>query len=92
LYAGYRKIEVTDDEKNISFPVFLMYPTDTPSKITNLDPFTVDATPEAAVTNGLYPLVIISHGGGGNYLGYLTIAQYLAQNTEQEERGHSKKR
>ncbi len=78
-YVGSRNITVVDKVKGIRFPLFLMYPTPVPSKKINLGPFSIKATPDAPVGNSQYPLVIISHGTGGNHLGYLTIAQYLAE-------------
>ena len=79
MHAGFKKLEVTDDEKNISFPIFVTYPTDVPSTTTRIRSYSIEASPEPPIKKGAYPLVIISHGGGGNYLGYLTLSQYLAK-------------
>ncbi len=78
-YAGNRKVNVTDEAKGISFPVFVMYPTTTPSKVVRLGPFQIQSTPEASIEDGKFQLVVISHGGGGNNLAYLTIAQYFVK-------------
>lgn len=79
MYAGFKKLEVIDKEKNISFPIFVTYPTDIPSNKINIGSYSIDASPDVAIKKGTFPLIIMSHGGGGNYLGYLTISQYLAQ-------------
>jgi predicted dienelactone hydrolase len=79
MFAGFKQFEITDNQNKISFPALLMYPTNVPSKHIKLGPFSVAAYPEAPIKQGTFPLIIISHGGGGNYLGYLTIAQYLAE-------------
>jgi len=76
-YIGHRNLTILDKEKNISFPLLLMYPSDSPSKEVNLGPFTINSTSEASILDGEFPLVIISHGTGGTHLGYLTIAQSL---------------
>ena len=79
MYAGFKTRDVIDDAKGLSFPVFLTYPTDVPSSMTRMGTYSIDASSEPAIKKGVYPLVIISHGGGGNYMGYLTLSQYLAQ-------------
>lgn len=78
-YAGIAKIAILEKSRNITFPAFVMYPTTIKSKIQNIGPFSVKATNDAEIKEGKYPLVVISHGGGGNFLGYLTIVQFLAE-------------
>jgi predicted dienelactone hydrolase len=78
-YIGHRNLTIQDKEKNISFPLLLMYPSDSSSKEVNLGPFTINSTSEASILDGEFPLVIISHGTGGTHLGYLTIAQHLVE-------------
>lgn len=78
-YIGNRSLTILDEEKNITFPLFLMYPSDIPSKKVSLGPFSINSTPEAPIASGQFPLVVISHGTGGTHLGYLTIAQFLAE-------------
>lgn len=78
-YAGNSFITIVDKENNVSFPVLVMYPRKDPSKKINLGPFSINSSEGAAVAEGRFPIVIISHGSGGNYLGYLTIAQYLTE-------------
>lgn len=77
--VGCQHVRVWDDQANIGFPVFVMYPAATAHGEYKVDPFTVTAGLNVAVAAGQFPVVIISHGSGGNRLGYLTLAQALAE-------------
>ena len=79
-FTGLRKIEVIDKQKGITFPMFVMYPTDVPSKSAAFGPYTLDVSPGAPIEAGRFPLVIISHGSGGSNLAYHTLGSYLAKN------------
>ena len=76
---GCQHIRIWDHQANIGFPVFVMYPAATAHGLYELAPFTLTAGLNAHVAAGRFPVVIISHGSGGNRLGYLTLAQGLAQ-------------
>ena len=80
MFAGSRGIQVTDQTKGISFPVLLQYPTEVPSAPTAFGPYTMDVAPNAPVAAGSFPLVVVSHGGGGSHLLYRTITTHLARN------------
>lgn len=77
--VGCQHIRVWDHQAKIGFPVFVMYPAAEAYGTYELGPFTVSAGLNAAKAAGQFPVVIISHGSGGNRLGYLGIAQMLAQ-------------
>lgn len=77
--VGCQHIRVWDHQANIGFPVFVMYPACAAYGPYELGPFTVTAGLNAPVAAGQFPVVIISHGSGGNRLGYLSIAQGLAE-------------
>ncbi len=77
--VGCQHIRVWDHQANIGFPVFVMYPAAGAHGAYEVGPFTVTAGLNAPVAAGQFPVVIISHGSGGNRLGYLTIAQALAE-------------
>jgi predicted dienelactone hydrolase len=79
-FVGLTKIEVVDRQMGITFPVFVMYPTDVPSKAVAFGPYTLDVSPDAPVEAGNFPLVIISHGSGGSNLAYHTFGSFLAKN------------
>ena len=78
IHVGFKKLEVIDAKQDITFPACVMYPTETPASETKLVRYQMLATPDAPIKPGNYPLLILSHGGGGNYLGYLTLMQSLA--------------
>ncbi|PHQ99939.1 MAG: alpha/beta hydrolase [Marinosulfonomonas sp.] len=78
-YVGCQHIRVWDHQANIGFPVFVMYPAADAHGTYDLPPFTVTAGLNAAVAAGQFPVVTISHGSGGNRLGYLMLAQALAE-------------
>ena len=56
----------------------IWYPTSTPSTLLRLGPFEVNATRGAPPAEGRHPLLLISHGTGGNELGHAWLAQALA--------------
>ena len=80
MFVGCHGMKVKDEDKDISFPVLVMYPTETPSNLNNFGPYTIDVSPDAPIAIGEYPLVIVSHGGGGSHLVYRTITTHLAKN------------
>ncbi len=77
--VGCQHIRVWDHQANIGFPVFVMYPAKDAHGAYEVGPFTVTAGLNAAKAAGQFPVAIISHGSGGNRLGYLTLAQGLAE-------------
>ena len=77
--VGCQHIRVWDHQANIGFPVFVMYPAADAFGTYEVGPFTVTAGLNAPVAAGQFPVVVISHGSGGNRLGYLTLAQALAE-------------
>ena len=76
---GCQHIRIWDHQANIGFPVFVMYPAVEAHGAYDLTPFSVTAGLNAPVAAGQFPVVIISHGSGGNRLGYLTLAEALAE-------------
>lgn len=77
--VGCQHIRVWDHQANIGFPVFVMYPAAGAHGAYEVGPFTVIAGLNAPVAMGQFPVVIISHGSGGNRLGNLTLAQGLVE-------------
>ena len=80
IYTGSRSFQVEDDQDHISFPVWVLYPTHTPSLEIPFGPFVMNVSPDAPVAGGNFPLVIISHGSGGSPLLYRAIAAHLSKN------------
>lgn len=79
-HIGCLNLNVSDADKKLAFPLFVMYPAAEPSGSMSLGPFTIDAKLNAPVSPGQHPLVVISHGSGGTNMGFLGIAQNLADN------------
>ncbi|WP_220149671.1 alpha/beta hydrolase family protein [Psychromonas sp. B3M02] len=79
-YVGHRHLKIVDKERSISSPLLVMYPSYEPAKPVIIGPYTVESTLDAKIIKERLPVVIISHGTGGTHLGYLTIAEYLAEN------------
>ncbi len=46
-FAGLRKVELSDDQHDITFPMIVMYPTDTPEKTDRLGPYSLDIARDA---------------------------------------------
>lgn len=78
MNSGIRQIEIRDPKGAAPFPAVVQYPTDTPSAGTTIGPYYFEATPDAPLAAGRFPVCIISHGGGGSHLLYRSIATHLA--------------
>lgn len=79
-FVGCRVIELTDNDMGITFPMLVMYPTNTPEKCEKLGPYDINLSMNAAIKEGIFPLGMISHGAGGSHLVYRVLAHYLASN------------
>lgn len=80
MFAGYRRVELFDEQLDITFPMFVMYPTITPEKLEKIGPYHLNVSSNAVTQEGVFRLVLISHGTGGSPLVYRTIARHLARN------------
>lgn len=80
FFVGYCEVELVDDHMGVTFPMAVMYPTCTPAKIEKLGFFSLNISKDATPKEGVFPLILISHGSGGSHLGYRTIAHHLACN------------
>lgn len=72
-------MQLKDEANDIIFPVLVQYPTYEESKPTAFGPYTMDVSPNAAIIEEKFPLVIISHGNGGSHLLYRSISTHLAK-------------
>ena len=80
FFVGSKQLTVKDENKNISFPVLVHYPTNEPSRPVSFGPYTMNVSPDAEIIDDKFPLIIISHGNGGSHLLYRTISTHLAKN------------
>lgn len=73
--VGLASLTLADGRMNAS----LFFPTDAPAQPRMLGPFPVHAAFGAAPTAGRHPLLVISHGTGGNELGHAWLAERMAR-------------
>lgn len=79
-FVGSKQLVVKDDLNTISFPVLVHYPTHEIARPISFGPYVMHVSPDAAIIDGRFPLIIISHGNGGSHLLYRTISTFLAKN------------
>ncbi len=78
--AGSKTIEIHDEINNINFQSWLLYPSIDKSENIKVGPYSINGCPDGKLAKGKFPLVVISHGGGGSHLLYRIVAQHLAEN------------
>ncbi|MDO7849145.1 hypothetical protein Q5H92_22470 [Hymenobacter sp. M29] len=78
-FVGYRELQVTDSERNLTFPLRVLYPTPLPSQAESVGLYTLDVARNALIGPGVFPLVLISHGTGSSGLVHRNLAHYLAR-------------
>ncbi|MDR2523615.1 MAG: hypothetical protein LBC93_07970 [Synergistaceae bacterium] len=78
-FAGCRSVLVIDETDDTTFPMVVLYPTSKPESSIHFEEHDLDASVNAAPRQGVFPLVLISHGSGGSPLLYRTLALYLAR-------------
>jgi predicted dienelactone hydrolase len=78
--AGCRAFELFDDQMGVTFPLLIMYPSNSAERLEKLGPYTLGVSMNTPIVAGVFPLVVISHGTGGSHLVYRTLAAHLARN------------
>jgi predicted dienelactone hydrolase len=78
--AGSRTIGIYDNIFDINFQTWLLYPSLENSQNIKVGPYSINASQDSDISKGKFPLVVISHGGGGSHLLYRIVALYLAEN------------
>lgn len=79
-FVGYYEVELVDDHSEVTFPMSIMYPTSVQGRVERIGQYSLDVSINSALKEGVYPLIIISHGSGGSHLLYRTLAYHLASN------------
>jgi predicted dienelactone hydrolase len=79
-FVGYYVVELVDEHSSVTFPMAVMYPTFSPGKTERFGPYSLNVAIDAAPKEGVFPLILVSHGSGGLHLGYRTLAHHLACN------------
>jgi len=78
-FVGYCLAQVADPELVATFSLLILYPTSTLGTPQNVGMSQLDVAQEAPVAEGLFPLVLLSHGTGSSGLVHRNLAHYLAQ-------------
>lgn len=76
--VGFSAMTVTDPVSGANMPGFVFYPARNAKGVTEIGPYELNATADAAAIPGARPLVVISHGHAGSDLGHHDLATYLA--------------
>lgn len=79
MKSGLRIVQIEDHDRAITFACIVQYPTLAAASGTTLGPYTFDATLDAPIASGLFPVCLISHGGGGSHLLYRSIGTHLSR-------------
>jgi predicted dienelactone hydrolase len=77
--AGFLDLQLTDPVEGGTMPAVVFYPTKSDGGSTQIGPFTIAATRDAAPAPGTYPLIVHSHGTGGSHLGHHDTLAALAR-------------
>lgn len=80
MFVGSLHLQALDQAKNVSFPVWVLYPTATPSSLVTFGRYQMDLSRNAPIAGGQFPCVVLSHGRGSSPLVYRSMAFHLAQN------------
>jgi predicted dienelactone hydrolase len=79
MNSGFQHLQIPDPVFGGTFPALVQYPTTQPAEGVTIGPFSWDATLDAALAPGRFPVCVISHGAGGSHLLYREIATHLAR-------------
>jgi predicted dienelactone hydrolase len=77
-HVGCVRISVDDAAAGAPIALSLLYPTDEAPAAVRFGPYTLEVALNAAVREGSYPLVMISHGTRSSPMVFRTLAQFLA--------------
>ncbi len=72
-------MKVQDPQSGTSFPAIVQYPSTASSAGCVIGPYHFEATLDAPLAPGRFPVCVVSHGGGGSHLLYRSMASYLAK-------------
>jgi predicted dienelactone hydrolase len=79
MHSGFQHLQIPDRVFGGTFPAIVQYPTAQPASGVTIGAFTWDATLDAPLATGRWPVGVISHGYGGSHLLYRAIATHLAR-------------
>ena len=76
FHAGFLSMTVSYEQL---FPMAVWYPTQSIEKPWKVGHYRIEATPNAQMAPGKFPLLLLSHGSGGSEFGHHDWAQFLAR-------------
>ena len=76
--AGFRFIDVPADAEGPALTGALWYPCAAPLGTVQLGPYALSVSKDCALSGDKHPLVVVSHGRGGTFLGHHDTAEALA--------------
>src|SRR5262245_14078146 len=76
--SGLQHLAIPDPVFGGTFRAIVQYPTPQPAAGVTIGPFPWEATLDAPLAPGRFPLCVISHGAGGSHLLYRATATRLA--------------
>ncbi|MBI3497781.1 MAG: hypothetical protein HY058_10810 [Proteobacteria bacterium] len=77
--AGLAFLTLIDPVEGGKMPVVAAYPVADSAGVTVLGPYRIDAAQDAAPAEGRFPLIVVSHGTGGDVLGHHDSLTALAR-------------
>lgn len=77
--VGLKRLQFPDPVTKRSMSAAVFFPSPGPSQTTNIGPYEVAASRNAAISKGSYPLIILSHGNMGSMWGHHDLATALAR-------------
>ncbi len=77
--VGCRTADVNDPVQGVPIPMRLLYPTRAPERTERFGPYETEVAINAPAESGQFPLLVISHGGGGSPLTHRDLAAYLVR-------------
>lgn len=78
MNSGLRHLPIPDPVFGGTFPAIVQYPTNVAMTPTTIGPFSWEATTDAPLAPGRFPVCVISHGAGGSHVLYRALATHLA--------------
>lgn len=79
INAGCRIADVNDPVQGVPIPMRLLYPTRASARREPVGPYEIEVAMNADADTGPFPLVVISHGGGGFPLTHRDLAAHLVR-------------
>lgn len=79
LAIGLQRFEVTDPVRQSRIAAQMWYPSSSPEQTLRIGSFSLQVALNGQALEGRRPLVLISHGNGGNSLAHRDLADHLAR-------------